>query len=54
MVEYGEIRGILHIFNVEFILLGCSASRGVRQTFSRSSKLGGATNLIRQLFGHVK
>ena len=35
-------------------LLGCSASRGMRQTFSCLSNLGGATNLIRQLFGHVK
>ena len=36
------------------ILLGCSASRGLRQTFSCLSKLGGTTNLIRPLFGHVK
>ena len=35
-------------------LLGCSASRGRRQTFSCLSKLGGTTNLIRLLFGPVK
>ena len=33
---------------------GCSASRGMRQTFSCLSKLVGTTNLIRFLFGHVK
>ena len=36
------------------ILLGCSVSRGMQQTFSCLSKLGGTTNLIRLLFGHVK
>ena len=35
-------------------LQGCSASRGMKQTFSCLSKLGGTTNLIRLLFGHVK
>ena len=35
-------------------VLGCSASRGMRQTFSCLSKLEGTTNLIRLLFGHVK
>ena len=35
-------------------LLGFSASRLMRQIFSRLSKLGGTTNLIRLLFGHVK
>ena len=35
-------------------ILGCSASRGMRQTFSCLSKLGRTTNLIRLLFGHVK
>ena len=38
-----------HVF-----LLGCSDSPGMRQTFSCLSKLGGTTNLIRFLFGHVK
>ena len=36
------------------LLLGGSASRGMRQTFSCLSKLGGTTNLIRFLFDHVK
>ena len=35
-------------------LLGCSASRGLRQAFSCLSKLGGMTNLIWLLFGHIK
>ena len=30
-----------------FVLLGCSGSRGMRQTFSCLSKLGGTTNLLR-------
>ena len=34
--------------------LGDSVSRGIRQTFSCLSKLGGTTYLIRFLFGHVK
>ena len=37
-----------------FLLLESSASRGMRQIFSCLSKLGGATNLIRLLFGHFK
>ena len=36
------------------LLLECSASRGMRQTFSCLSKLEGTTNLTRFLFGHVK
>ena len=36
------------------LLLGCSVSRGMRQTFSCFSKLGGTTSLIRLLLGHVK
>ena len=39
---------------IETRLLGCSASRGMRQTFAGLSKLGGTTNLMRLLFGHVK
>ena len=35
-------------------ILGCFASRGMRQTFSCLSKLGGTTNLTRFLFGHIK
>ena len=35
------------------IILGRFASREMRQTFSRLSKLEGKTNLIRLLFGHV-
>ena len=35
-------------------LLVCSASRGMRRTFSCLTKLGGTTNLIRLLFGNVK
>ena len=35
-------------------ILGCSDSRGMRQTFSCLSKVEGMTNLIRLLFGHVK
>ena len=36
-----------------WLILGCSGSRGMRQTFSCLSKLGGTTNLMRLFFGHV-
>ena len=41
-------------FGIIPLLLGRSASREMRQTFSSLSKLGGTTNLIQFLFGHVK
>ena len=43
----------LIMYEIPF-LLGCSASRGMKQTFSCLSKLGGTTNLTRFLFAHFK
>ena len=45
-------RSLFYLVSVK--ILGCSDSRGMRQTFSCLSKLGGTNNLIRLLFGRVK
>ena len=50
-IEYNSKYANLNLVNK---LLGCSATRGMRQTFYCLSKLGGMTHLIRLLFGHVK